>query len=200
MKGSKLIAAIPILAIVLGIFSFTEKTSKSSRADQKSQQHDQVIGQIRWEGNSRYSDDQLTEVLGIKPGDIHRKEKIENLLKYNPDRTTIGDLYMDHGHLFFNVNPKDTVISDKVVLIFEVFEGPTATIDNIIITGNEKVDTEKILKMLEISQGDLFSRAKLISSQKNISESGYFNPKNVRINPIPHDGKFVDIEFVLEEK
>ena len=50
-------------------------------------------------------------------------------------------------------------------------------------------------EMVDIKKGDLFNRSKLIASQKNIAESGYFKADNVGINPIPHDGKLMDISL-----
>ena len=55
--------------------------------------------------------------------------------------------------------------------------------------------------MINLKSGELFSRSKLIRSQKNIAESGLFKSNEVGINPMPHEGDFsrVDIEIILVE-
>ncbi len=199
MKTLKFLLAIPVLSLLLAIFSFTEKPSEISSKSQTLHQEGLVIGQIQWEGNTKYSDEKLTEILGILPGDVYQKEKVENLLSYQPDKITVSDLYMDTGHLFFSILAEEEIKEEKVNLLFKVYEGATATVDKIIIKGNDKISTDKILDMMEVKKGDLFNRTKLIASQKNIAKSGYFNPENVGINPIPHDEGLMDIEFILEE-
>ena len=54
--------------------------------------------------------------------------------------------------------------------------------------------------MVDIAKGDLFSRSKLMSSQKKIIESGLFDSDKFTPNIIPHpnDGT-VDIEFNVVE-
>jgi len=200
MKAFKFLLAVPVFAILIVAFSFTEKAPESSNSFQASQQGDRVIGQIHWEGNTKYADEKLNKVLGIKPGDVYNKETLENLLKYNPDITTVADLYMDHGYLYFNITLRDTIIDERVNLTFEIYEGVTATVDKIIIKGNETVPTQKVLEMMEFKKGDLFNRTKLVASQRNIAKSGYFDEGNVSISPIPHDDfKQVDLEFTVHE-
>ena len=84
------------------------------------------------------------------------------------------------------------IIGNKVDITFNIFEGKVSEIDKILITGNKKVSTEKILKMVDI--------AKLMSSQKKIIESGLFDSDKFTPNIIPHpnDGT-VDIEFNVVE-
>jgi hypothetical protein len=200
MKAFKYLFGIPLISVLLVIFSFTEKASPIQNLTPLSLQENRVIGEISWEGNTKYTDEKLNEVLDIKPGDIYNKEIISKQLDYNPDQTTVADLYMDEGHLYFAIILKDTIVDDKVNLKFELHEGNTATVDKIIIKGNDNIETQKILEMMEIKKGDLFSRSKLIASQRNIAKSGYFDEENVGIYPIPHeDFKKVDFEFTVHE-
>lgn len=191
MKVLKLFYTVPVFVLLFSVFSFTEKTHEM---DQQL-----IVGEIHFEGNTKYSDARLYETLGIKTGDNYVEENVKNLLNYDPDNTTISDLYMDTGHLFFSITLEEDVLDNKVNLNFKIYEGALVSIDKIIVSGNQKVENKDILAMIEIKKGDLFNRSELIASQKNIAESGYFKPDNVGINPIPHDARLVDIEFVVEE-
>jgi outer membrane protein insertion porin family len=57
------------------------------------------------------------------------------------------------------------------------------------------------LKLLPLHQGELFSRAKLIASQRVLAESGLFDPTHININPKPDPAAgLVDIEYAVIEK
>ena len=120
---------------------------------------------------------------------------------YHSNGDDISSMYMDNGHLFFNIDPQEEIVGYTVNLHFIVYEGGAGTIDNITILGNAKVATSKIMDMVEFKQGEVFSRSNLIQSQKNIAESGFFSPDSIGINPIPHedDPYLVDIEFTVIE-
>lgn len=200
MKTLKYLFTIPMSLLLMSFFSFTEKSavSSSNYSDSLYGGKELIIEEILWEGNKKYSDDFLSGILKIKKGDIYNREKIDNELYYNPRKTALTDLYMNEGHLFFSIKIEEKVVDNSIHLKFVVYEGNTIEIDKIIIKGNTKVETAKVMDMIEFKKGDLFNRSKLIQSQKNIAESGFFKSDEVGINPIPHD-EMVDIEFVLIE-
>jgi len=198
MKTFKLLLALPLVLLLMSFFSFTDKPAKSTIKANQITNEKLIIGTISWEGNTKYSDDVLSGYLKIKKGNKYNREKIDHEIKYNPEKIVLSDLYMNEGHLFFSINIEEEIVDNTVNLIFKVYEGNTIKIDEIIIKGNTKVETVEVLKMINFKSGDLFNRSKVIESQKNIAESGFFKSDEVGINPIPHDD-FVDIEFVLIE-
>ncbi len=159
------------------------------------------IGQIYWEGNQRYKDAQLSEIFGIKSGDPYDSAIVAKQLDYHPDRTTISDLYMDQGYLFFSIEvKKEESIDQEVDLRMNIFEGKPNRLGDITVRGNKSMSTEEILQEIDMEPGELFSRKKLIGAQRTIAELGYFDPQNVHVNPIPkHEDDEVDIEFVVQE-
>lgn len=200
MKNLNYLLTIPMILLLMSFFSFSEKTNFSDISDGNPNEEQLTIGEISWKGNTKYSDDFLTEYLGIEKGDEYNKQEIENKFIYNPMIVGIPDLYMDSGYLYFRIDKKEDIIGNSINLTFEIFEGSTAFFDKIIIKGNANVKTNKVLEMIEFKKGDLFNRSKLIQSQKNIANSGLFKKDEVGIDPIPHsDYKLVDIEFVLIE-
>ena len=60
---------------------------------------------ISWTGNSKYSDKELSAVLGIKKGDIFNQAALESHLMMNQNGNDVSSLYMDDGYLFFQVTP-----------------------------------------------------------------------------------------------
>ena len=189
----------PCLMLLMVAFSFVPKSS-STQKNIEAKGIPCVIGNIFWEGNSHYSDDYLSGYLGLKTGDPLNEEVINEKLSYQPEGRDLGSLFMDQGYLYFTIEMNKEIIGNKVDITFNIFEGKVSEIDKILITGNKKVSTEKILKMVDIAKGDLFSRSKLMSSQKKIIESGLFDSDKFTPNIIPHpnDGT-VDIEFNVVE-
>ncbi len=157
---------------------------------------------IKWKGNSIYDVATLQRVLGISKGDVYNQELLENRLRFSQDGRDVSSLYLDNGYLFFQVDPQEYVVSaDSLDLEIKLYEGPQATIDRVIIKGNDRTHEEVIRRELRTRPGDKFSRSDIIRSQREISALGYFNPETLGVNPITNpDKKTVDIEYTVEEK
>lgn len=202
MKKLKFLFALPMALLLMAFFSCTEITleSKTESVAEKLGDPELLIGDISWDGNTMYSDAMLNKILDIKNGDAYSKELIKEKLFYNPTSDDISSLYMDNGYLFFNITPEEEIVGNAVNLNFKIYEGYIVDFDKIIIKGNGKVETPEVLEMINFKRGEPFNRSKLIESQKNIAESGFFKKDEVGINPIPnHEAKTVDIEFELIE-
>ncbi len=157
---------------------------------------------ITWKGNSIYDTKTLTNVLGINSGDVYNSELLDTRLKFSQDGRDVSSLYMDNGYLFFSVDPVEVAVSDDSIdLELRIFEGPQATIDKVIIKGNDRTHEHVIRRELFTVPGEKFSRSDIIRSQRQIINLGYFNPENLGINtPVNPQRGTVDIEYTVEEK
>ncbi len=157
---------------------------------------------ITWKGNSIYPSETLTEVLGIESGDVYSQELLETRLRFSQEGRDVSTLYMDNGYLFFNVDPVEVAIEgDSIDLEMRIFEGPQATIDKVVIEGNDRTHEHVIRRELRTIPGQKFSRSDIIRSQREIMNLGYFNPENLGINtPVNPERGTVDIEYKLEER
>ncbi len=157
---------------------------------------------IAFKGNSIYDTEQLATVLGIKTGDVYNQELLETRLSFSQDGRDVSSLYMDNGYLFFRVDPVETAIeNDSIDLEIRIFEGPQATIDKVIIAGNDRTHEHVIRRELRTLPGEKFSRSDIIRSQREIINLGYFNPEALGINtPVNQQRGTVDIEYTVEEK
>ncbi|MBL7802216.1 MAG: outer membrane protein assembly factor BamA [Saprospiraceae bacterium] len=157
---------------------------------------------IIWKGNTIYETKYLDQVLGIKKGDVYNEELLQTRLSFSQDGRDISSLYLDNGYLFFRVDPVETAIdNDSIDLEMRIYEGPQATIDRVIIKGNDRTHEHVVRRELFTRPGDKFSRSDIIRSQRQIANLGYFNPETMKINtPVNPDRGTVDIEYILEEK
>lgn len=155
---------------------------------------------LTWIGNSKYPDELLNVVLDIKKGDIFDQTKLDKRLRMDED--AVSSLYLDDGYLFFSVTPVEIFVdNDSIDLEIRIIEGPQATINKVIITGNTKTNEHVIRRELRTRPGELFNKTNIIRSQRELSVMGHFDPEKLNVKPIPNpaDGT-VDIEFIVEEK
>ena len=68
---------------------------------------------ITWYGNYVRDDATLSNVLGIKRGDIYNPEELQKRLSFNPNGLDVSSLYLDNGYLFFNVDPVEIKIENE---------------------------------------------------------------------------------------
>ncbi len=157
---------------------------------------------IRWVGNTKYSDDQLNQVLGIRKGDLYNQSLLDKKLTYNEGGADVSSLYMDDGYLFFNITPVEVMVEkDSIDLEFRIYEGKQAIINNITVKGNTKTSDHVILRELRTKPGDKFNRSNIIRTQRELAQNGFFNPEKGNVNPIPHpESGTVDLEYIVEEK
>jgi outer membrane protein insertion porin family len=157
---------------------------------------------IHWVGNIKYNDAYLSDKLGIKKGDVYNKESLTERIQFSQNNTDISSLYLDDGYLSFSATPVETLVeNDSIDFEVRIYEGKQYRVNNIIIKGNTKTNDRIIRRTVRTRPGELFSRADIIRTQRELSQLGYFNPEQFGINPIQNaaDGT-VDIEYTLEEK
>jgi len=156
---------------------------------------------VTFTGNTKYTTKELTRVLNIKPGDIYNQKQLEKNLQFNMDGYDIYSMYLDDGYLFFNASPVETKVeNDSIDIEIRITEGKQARINKITIVGNTKTNDNVIIREIRTVPGQLFSRADLIRSQRELANLRYFNQEKIGITPKPNpvDGT-VDIEFAVEE-
>lgn len=157
---------------------------------------------ISFIGNTKYSNTELAKILSIKKGEIFNQSKLDSRLYMNPSGYDISSLYMDDGYLFFNINPVEiNVENDSIDLEVRIYEGKQATINKVMVTGNDKTSDHVILRQLRTVPGDKFSRANIQRSIRELAQLNYFDPEKLGVNPIPNpQNGTVDIEYKVAEK
>lgn len=65
------------------------------------------FGDVEWVGNTKYTSDRLSEVLGIVKGEIFDRTKFDTRLFSSPNGGDVSSLYLDDGYLAFQAIPID---------------------------------------------------------------------------------------------
>jgi len=157
---------------------------------------------ISWKGNSKYSEEDLSRVLGIEPGDVYDPELLANRLSFSQDGRDVSSLYLDDGYLFFSADPVETAVDDHDIdMEIQLYEGPQAIISSVNIAGNDRTHESVIRRELRTKPGNKFSRSEIIRTQQSLMALGYFNPETMDIQPVPNQSNgTVDINYGLEER
>ena len=137
---------------------------------------------ITWTGNSVYHSDQLNQVLSIKPGDVYDIVTMEKRLFGGGKQSDydISKMYRDNGYLFFSVTPVETNIqNDSVDVEMRISEGKQATLNNIIINGNDLTSEKIVRRQIFTRPGDLFSQSDFERSIREIASLGQFDPESI---------------------
>lgn len=147
-----------------------------------------------WDGNKLYTDKQLNSALGISKGEDYNEEDLQKGIYERAQ-----SLYMDKGYIYSNIIPEISPVGkDSIDVHFSVIENQKVYVRNIIISGNTRTRENVIRRELKLYPGDVFSRQKLIRSQREVWILNYFG--NVVPDVIPVDDDNVDLEITVEEK
>ena len=163
---------------------------------------------VTWTGNSVYSSDVLNEVLQIGKGDVYDVVSMEKRLRGGgkQNEMDVTKLYRDNGFLFFQVNPVETNIqNDSVDVELRISEGKQATLNNIIINGNDLTNEKVVRRQLFTRPGNLFSQTDFERSIREIASLGQFDPEAIMgeggYSIIPNQlNNTVDIVYNVTEK
>ncbi len=164
---------------------------------------------ITWTGNSVYTAETLNEILNINKGDIYDVVTMEKRLfgggKQN--EYDVSKLYRDNGYLFFNLQPVELNIEgDSVDVEMRIVEGKPATLNNIVINGNDLTNERVVRRQVFTRPGYLFSQSDFERSIREIASMGQFDPEAI-MDPakgysiIPNQmNNTVDIVYNVTEK
>ena len=158
------------------------------------------ISDSNWVGNTVYPTSFLNDVLGIEKGDVYNQKLLNKRTQEDDD--AIANFYMNNGYLFYQLIPVESKVEgDSIALEMRMFEGKKATINKVIINGNDRLYEKVIRRELRVRPGDLFSKADLMRSAREIAQTGHFDPEKMDIRPEPNEENgTVDILFNLESK
>ncbi len=159
------------------------------------------FGEINWVGNTKYSTNILNRVLGIQRGDVYDREMLETRLFMDMEKGDVHSLYMNQGYLFSSITPVESKIKgDTIDLEVRIYEGKQAIVSSVTVKGNTKTHDNVILREIRTKPGQLFNRADIIRTQRELAQLQYFDPQKLNVNPKPNPAEgTVDIEYIVEE-
>tara|TARA_Y100001949_G_scaffold49711_1_gene41465 strand:- start:2009 stop:4579 length:2571 start_codon:yes stop_codon:yes gene_type:complete len=163
------------------------------------------FGDIKFLGNSVYSDEQLARALGLFKGDSYNGVLLKKRISDNtkPDGEDLTNLYQNNGYLFSNVNAVEIAAeNDTIDFEIRITEGKPAFFNKISVVGNTVTNDNVIYRELRTKPGELYSKDKVVRTVRELGQLGFFDPEQISPdfkNVDPNNGT-VDIEYGLVPK
>jgi len=163
------------------------------------------FGDIRFIGNSVYTNGQLRRVLGINRGNTYNgvllQERIEDAT--DPEANDLTNLYQNNGYLFSRINPVEVAIrNDTIDFEIRIHEGKIAYFDHISVVGNDKTNDHVIYREIRTRPGQKYSKRNVVRTIRELGQLGYFDPEQISPNfknVDPNNGT-LDMEYSVVEK
>ena len=160
------------------------------------------FGDITFVGNTKYDTPLLRSILKINRGDIYDSQHLNERVSFDPNGNDVASIYLNNGYLFSQVVPiEKNVQNDTIDVEIRIQEGRQATIRKVSITGNERTNDHVIYREVRTRPGDLFSKAMIQRTIRELSQLGYFDQTQIGVNPVPDPQTgTVDLEYTVVEK
>lgn len=161
-----------------------------------------TYGGIDFEGNTLFSDEELSDLVRQQPGSILNRTALE------ADFGRVANLYFDDGYIFNQIDRREIRNEQErsISYVIEIVERGRAHIENIIIKGNTKTKDHVVEREIPLEVGDVFSREKIVQGLQNLYNTQYFSAVNPETPPGSVDnlmdlvvnveeGKTIDLNF-----
>ena len=160
------------------------------------------FGDITFIGNTKYETVLLTSILRINKGDIYDSQLLNERVSFDQNGNDVASVYLNNGYLFSQVIPVEKSVSnDTIDIEIRIQEGRQATIRKVSISGNERTNDHVIYREVRTKPGDLFSKAMIQRTIRELSQLGYFDQTQIGVNPVPDPQTgTVDLEYTVAEK
>jgi outer membrane protein insertion porin family len=163
------------------------------------------FGDIRFLGNTVYTDQTLNSILGIKKGEVYNGVLLQKRISDNsaPDSEDISNLYQNNGYLWSNINPVEVkTANDTIDFEIRITEGPVAYFNNVTVKGNDKTNDKVIYRELRTRPGEKWNKELVIRSVRELGQLGFFDAEAIRPEPVNMDpaAGTVDLDWTVVEK
>lgn len=160
------------------------------------------FGDVSFIGNTKYETALLESLLKINKGDVYDSKHLNERVSFDPNGNDVSSVYLNNGYLFSQVIPVEKSVSnDTIDIEIRIQEGRQATIRKVSISGNERTNDHVIYREVRTKPGDLFSKAMIQRTIRELSQLGYFDQTQIGVNPIPDPQTgTVDLEYTVVER
>jgi len=152
------------------------------------------FGGLSYTGNTVYSTDKFNSLVKSKVGSV------VNLVDLQTDLTSISDVYYDNGYISCQMSIDESRDSNTntISYVVSLIEGTQSYIEAVNINGLTKTKEYVMTRELELKEGDVFSKTKLLTSAQNIYNTGLLKDLDYNINYGSTDNSVI-VDFDVEE-
>lgn len=191
--------------IITDTTAYNPKTNRMAINIDVEEGNKYYIGDIRFIGNTVYTNNQLRNILGIEKGEVYNGVLLNKRIDEpsNPDGYNLTNQYQNNGYLFSNITPVEVkTANDTIDFEIRITEGPIARFNNITVRGNEYTHDHVIHRTVKTRPGEIWSKAMVMESIRRLGALNIFDAQALVpdiLNPDPTAGT-VDVEWSVAEK
>ena len=163
------------------------------------------VGQLKVEGNSIFSEQQILGIVGLKTGEVADGKRLQEAVYEN-----LKKIYGAQGFVLYNAefNPefKDNPANPNegiVDVTISIEEGKQFRLRRLEFTGNTFTRDRVLRREFLINEGDIYNQIALENSVLRINQTGYFDPvdkdQDVEVRTDEEQGE-VDTIVKVKEK
>jgi len=147
-----------------------------------------VVQEIKFTGNTVYSNEKLADMIFTKPGMIFNRTFFRN------DIQRIKEKYQSDGYVMASVG--DVQVSGNVITVVIV----EPKISQIVIQGNKITKKYVVQRYLKIKEGEIFNANKLRLTLSRLQGIGFFSDVNVNFEPADDQNNVIVVLTVEEAR
>lgn len=199
--GVKRTSFVPLIVLPLPLISSKDDTLKIIIPVTEGKIY--RVGEVKVEGNSIFSEQQIMAILGLKKGDIADGKRMRNALyedlkKYYGSQGFVQyDAEFDPEFKDNPATPNEGVVDIKI----SIDEGKQFTLRRLEFTGNTFTRDRVMRREVLVNEGDIYNQIALENSVLRLNQTGYFDPidkdKDVEIRTDEEKG---DVDLIVKVK
>ncbi len=135
------------------------------------------IGTLKLTGNQRFSEDEIRDKLGLKPGKLFTEAALARGIE------RVQTLYSEHGYPKVEIEPNGIALSQETATVdfqLHIREGSQIRIGKVKVSGLQKTKIGVVLREMPVKPTQRFDQRTIDTSYRRLRNLGYFyqiNPK-----------------------
>ncbi|GHU14318.1 outer membrane protein assembly factor BamA [Betaproteobacteria bacterium] len=154
------------------------------------------ISAIKLAGELILPEDEIRQLIPLKPGQVFSREALNNTTKLVADRLS------DRGYAFANVNAAPEIDKENRQVAFTIFVDPgkRVYVRRINVTGNTRTRDEVIRREMRQMEGGWYNAEQVKISRERVDKLDYFTDVTVETPPVPGTADQLDVNLNVTEK
>ena len=154
-----------------------------------------VVDAVSFDGNSGVGSDALRQAITSAPGQPYFEPQI------TADADALVSLYLNRGYPEISVQPSPRPTADRsaVDLRFVIHEGPEVLVDHVLIVGNERTKTERILREVQFKSDRPLSQQDEDETRSRLTGLAIFRRVEISYLQVPGSQTRRDVLIRVEE-
>ncbi|GJM45115.1 MAG: outer membrane protein assembly factor BamA [Gemmatimonadota bacterium] len=152
------------------------------------------VGAIKIDHGGVIAENRLRGAISLQEGQSF------DTVRFEESTTNLYTLLHEQGYIYSNVDVRRTPRDNVLDLEYVILEHEPARISRILITGNTRTKERVIRRELQAAPGDLFKRSRVIRSQREVFQLGFFNDIQMDSRSADRETGAIDLLLHVEER